>query len=226
VPAQSRVTTRVCPYTQSERCEKRKQQSVFNMTSDSPLPQTLIILSGLPGCGKTTLARLLVQELQFPILTVDDVVDAIPAHLTRHAERFWEDMVHILLHLVDSQLAWGHSVIVDSVFMGVDENQTQHTWSDRRRAYEIAQQRRVNSRPIYCHISDETVWRERLVQRARQFPDAPVATWTQVDVQRRFFQPWQPGQALFLDGLNGVEENFATAMAFITDPIIHLTGWE
>jgi predicted kinase len=196
------------------------------MENKSPLPQTLIILSGLPGCGKTTLARLLVQELQLPILTVDDVVDAIPTHMTGHSERFWEDMVHILLHLVDSQLVCGHSVIVDSVFMGVDESQTQHSWSDRRRAYEIAQQRGVNFRPIYCHISDETVWRERLAQRARQFPDAPVATWTQVDTQRRYFQPWQPGQALFLDGLNSVEENFTTAIEFIVNPLIRLTGWD
>jgi predicted kinase len=196
------------------------------MPANSRLPQTLIILSGLPGCGKTTLARLLVQDLHFPILTIDDVVDAIPAHLTRHAERFWEDMVHILLHLVDSQLAWGRSVIVDSVFMGVDENQTQHAWSDRLRAYEIAQRRGVTFRPIYLTISDEAVWRERLAQRARQFPDAPVATWSQVDTQQRYFQPWQPGQALFLDGLNSVEDNFAAAIAFITDPITHLTGWD
>jgi predicted kinase len=145
------------------------------MTNHLPLPQTLIILSGLPGCGKTTFARLLVQELHLPVLTIDDVVDAIPAHLTHHLEKFWEDMVHILLHLVDAQLAWGHSVIVDSVFMGVDETQTQHTWSDRRRAYETAQRRGVIFRPIYLTISDEVVWRERLAQRARQFPDAPVA---------------------------------------------------
>jgi predicted kinase len=192
-----------------------------------PLPQSLIILSGLPGCGKTTLARLLVRELRLPILTIDDVVDAIPEHLAMHnADYFWEDMVHILLHLVDAQLAWGHSVIVDSVFMGVDENQTQHRWSDRQRAYEIAQRRGVNFRPIYLYISDEAIWRERLAQRARQFPDAPVATWTQVDTQRRYFQPWHPGQALFLDGLNSVDDNFAAANKFITNPQIHLTGWE
>ncbi len=190
------------------------------------LRQSLIILSGLPGCGKTTLARLLVQELRLPILTIDDVVDAIPAHMTGHSERFWEDMVHILLHLVDAQLAWGHSVIVDSVFMGVDAQQTQHLWSDRRRAYEIAQQRGVNFRPIYLYISDEAVWRERLTQRARQFPGAPVATWTQVDEQRRYFQPWQPSQALFLDGLNSVADNFAAALDFISKPTVHLSGWE
>lgn len=180
--------------------------------------QTLIILSGLPSCGKTTLARLLVQELHLPILTIGDVADAIPAHMTGHSERFWENMVHILLHLVDAQLAWGHSVIVDSVFMGVDEQRTQHRWSDRQRAYEIAQRRRVNFRPIYLYISDETVWRERLTQRARQFPNAPVATWGQVDTQRRYFQPWQPGQALFLDSLNSMGVNFAAAMAFIANP--------
>ncbi|MCL4870436.1 MAG: hypothetical protein KJ063_15840, partial [Anaerolineae bacterium] len=95
-----------------------------------------------------------------------------------------------------------------------------------RRAYEIAQQRRVNFRPIYLYISDEAVWRERLAQRARQFPDAPVATWTQVDTQRRYFQPWQPGQALFLDGLNSVGDNFTAAMAFIANPTVRLTGWE
>ncbi len=58
------------------------------MTNNSPLPQTLIILSGLPGCGKTTLVRLLVQKLQLPIISIDDVVDAIPAHMTGRSERF------------------------------------------------------------------------------------------------------------------------------------------
>lgn len=51
-----------------------------------------------------------------------------------------------------------------------------------------------------------------------------LSVMSQVDTQRRYFQPWQPGQALFLDGLNSVEDNFAAAMAFISDPNIRLTG--
>lgn len=188
--------------------------------------QTLIILSGLPGCGKTTMAQLLVKELQIPILSIDDIVDAIPEHMAQHANRFWEDMVHILLNLAESQLAWGQSVMVDSVFMGVDENQTHHRWSDRQRAYEIAKRSQANFRPIYFYISDENVWQERLTRRAEEMEDPRVATWSQVNEQRQIFQSWQPGQALFIDSLNSVADNFAEIMNFIMTSDVNLTGWE
>ena len=187
--------------------------------------QTMIILSGLPGTGKTTIAQQLVQELQLPIFSIDDAVDAIPEHMAQHADLFWEDMVHILLHLAESQLAWGNSVIVDSVFMGVDENQTQHRWSDRQRAYEIAQHAEANFRPIYFYISDENVWRERVARRSAELQDPRVATWTQVTMQRQYFQPWQPGQALFIDSLNPINQNFNEIMKYILSPDVQLTGW-
>ncbi len=196
------------------------------MLDNSQLPQTLIILSGLPGCGKTTMAQRLVKALQIPILTIDDVVDAIPQHLSQHSPMFWQDMVSILLHLVDSQLAWGQSVLVDSVFMGVDENHTQHQWSDRQRAFEIAQRYQVNFRPVYLYVSDEDVWQQRLTQRAAEIKDERVATWTQVSMQRHHFQPWQPGQALFVDNLNSIEDNFSQIMSFIANPDVQLAGWE
>jgi predicted kinase len=191
----------------------------------SALPKTFIILSGLPGTGKTTMAQLLVNELQIPILSIDDVVDAIPEHMAQHTHLFWEDMVHILLHLAESQLAWGNSIIVDSVFMGVDENQTQHRWSDRHRAYEIAGRAQANFRPIYFYISDEDIWQERLARRAAELQDPRVATWSQVSMQRQYFQPWQPGQALFIDSLNSVTDNFTEIMKFIKASDINLSGW-
>lgn len=71
------------------------------------MKKTLVILSGLPGTGKTVLARLVAQRLRMPLLTIDDVVAAIPNHMARHADPFWEDMVHILLKLVEFQLEQG-----------------------------------------------------------------------------------------------------------------------
>ena len=78
----------------------------------------------------------------------------------------------------------------------------------------------------YLHISDEAVWRERLTRRAAKLQNDKVATWTQVDSQRKFFQPWQPGQALFVGSLNSVDDNFTQVIEFITNPNVQLTGWK
>jgi len=146
--------------------------------------------------------------------------------MSQRAERYWEEMVGILLQLVDAQLAWGHSVLVDSVFMGVDENHTHHSWSDRQRAYELARRHQVNFRPIYLFVSDENVWRDRLTRRAEESTDERVATWERVAIQRQYFQTWQPGQALFVDCLNSVEDNLTQILTFIKNPALNLTGWE
>lgn len=135
-------------------------------------------------------------------------------------------MVAILLRLVDAQLAWGHSVLVDSVFMGVDKNHTQHSWSDRQRAYELARRHQANFRPIYLYVSDENEWRDRLNRRAAESTDERVATWERVTEQRQYFQAWQPGQALFVDSLYSVEDNLVQILNFIRNPEPQLTGWE
>jgi adenylate kinase family enzyme len=38
------------------------------------MKQTLIIFSGLPGTGKSTLATLCREKLQIPLFAIDDVV--------------------------------------------------------------------------------------------------------------------------------------------------------
>jgi hypothetical protein len=60
-------------------------------------PLTLAIFSGLPGTGKTTLARLVAAHLHLPLVPLDDIVDIIPPHMGAHAQPFWEDMMHIVL---------------------------------------------------------------------------------------------------------------------------------
>lgn len=173
------------------------------------MKKTLIVFSGLPGTGKTTLAYLVAHKLRIPLLAIDDVVAAIPDHMSRHANPFWDDMISILLNMVEFQLEGGFSVVVDSVFMG----------DDRQLAKDIANRQGAQFRPIYTYISDEKVWQRRIRQRLEIVPEEirdKVATWESIQEQRKYFWAWKPESALFIDGIKTVEDNLTQVLEFIT----------
>lgn len=165
--------------------------------------QRLVIFSGLPGVGKSTLADQLARKLCWPLLKIDDVIGDVPEN---PGIEFWDSKVDILLDLVNTQLALGLDVIVDSVFMNMD----------RQHAQKLAQKYQVRFLPIYVFISDDKIWQERVTKRFSELNDKDVATWENIQHQREHFAPWQPGTALFINSLNSVEENFGHVLNFVT----------
>jgi predicted kinase len=164
----------------------------------------LILFSGLPGVGKSTLAKKLARELQLPLLCIDDVIGEIPENA---GVPFWDSRVAILLDVVKTQLELGLSVIVESVFMNMD----------RHHAQELARQYQYRFLPIYMFVSDENVWKERVTSRYNEMNDRDVATWDRIQHQRQRFREWESGSALFIDSLNSVDRNYESVLNFVMD---------
>ena len=175
--------------------------------------KTLVIFSGLPGTGKSTLANRLARELQVPLLSIDDVVGDVPENPT---VEFWDSKVAILLGLAERQLELSLSVIVDSVFMNMDRNHAQ----------QIARDHQASFRPIYTYVSDDKVWEERVTARYEQLNHKNVASWERIQYQRGHFRKWQPDTALFVDAVNPVEQNYADVLRFVTSENVEIKPLE
>lgn len=164
---------------------------------------TLVIFSGLPGAGKSTLANKLARELRWPLLSIDDVIGDMPENA---GIEFWDSSITILLDLIETQLKLGIDVIVDSVFMNMD----------RHHAQELARKHSARFLPVYVYVSDENVWKERVTNRSKELNNPDVATWERIQHQRKGFREWEPNTALFIDSLTPVDENFQRVLDFVT----------
>lgn len=167
------------------------------------MPSTLVIFSGLPGTGKSTLAGRLARKLHWPILKIDDVIGDVPKDA---GISFWDAKVEILLDLVNTQLELGLDVIVDSVFMNMD----------RHHAQELARKHQARFLPIYVFMSDDKLWQPRVTKRYNELDHKDVATWERIQHQREHFAEWEPQTALFVDSVNSLEQNFETVFEFVT----------
>lgn len=166
------------------------------------LMNKLIIFSGLPGVGKTTLAKRLARELRFPFICIDDVIGDVPENA---GIPFWDSRVAVLLDVVNTQLELGLSVIAESVFMNMD----------RHHAQELARKHNVGFLPIYVFLSDENVWKERVTSRFNELKHPEIATWERIQHQRQRFREWEPGTALFIDSLHTVDQNYERVLEFV-----------
>lgn len=168
------------------------------------LASVLVLFSGLPGCGKTTLARRAAQRFGIPLFAKD----RLQARLRQQglAPRATADGYHLILDLADEQLSLGVSAILDAVFPQA---------GFRQRARQIASQRQARLGVIYCHCSDLELWKRRFDDRAQYVPDWSPVGWEEVERIRPTFEPWSPDEALFVDAVNDIEGNFARVAGWI-----------
>jgi len=139
---------------------------------------TLIVISGLPGSGKSTVAKRLAGDLGCAVISVDTIERGLHEAGVDPEQPIGLAAYAVANRLADVQLGLGHTVIADAVNHHPDARQA---WLD------LAAAHGVDVRVIHVECSDEELHRQRLETRDHELRVVP---WERVVELREKWTPW------------------------------------
>jgi predicted kinase len=164
--------------------------------------RVLVIVSGLPGAGKSAVADALGRHLGAPVLSVDPIEAAI---WRCGIAPSWETGVaayEVAAVLAEQQLRLGLSAIVDAV-------SSLEVARDMFR--QVARRAGAVVRVIEVVCSDHELHRTRLGHRVRDIEGFPEPSWQEVLARRDEWEPWAD-EHLVLDSVAPLSETVARAL--------------
>jgi predicted kinase len=172
--------------------------------SPASLPAArLIVFSGVPGVGKSTLAESVGARLGIPVFATDWLLGALTPFGGRHLDDLMQIASELLTTLALRQLTLGQSAILDHPAEAV---------ADRERWQSLARRAAAEFIPVLCVCSDQALHRSRLEGRTRGIPGwHDAGSWPNVQRRLAAFPPWPEG-TLTVDTTNPHEDNLATVV--------------
>ncbi len=153
---------------------------------------TLILICGLPGAGKTTLAKKMEVERAAIRLNADDWIERLLTHPSDTAarDRLRDPVENLQLDLARSLLAHGVTVILDNGFWAKEE----------RDAYAmVAIELGARVELYYLTVEFEELWRRIELRNASMVSKTFVMTRSEVEVGWGLFQPPTLEEIAFYD---------------------------
>lgn len=166
----------------------------------------LIVMAGLPGAGKSSVAEVLARKLAVPVVAVDPIEAAMWRAGVSRGQPTGLAAYVVAEAVASGVLALGQTVIVDAV-NAVEAARGQ--WRS------LAVRHGVPVVFIEVVCSDPVVHRRRLEGRSRGIEGFAEPTWEAVERLREEFAPWAD-QRLVLDAVSDLSFNVATALGFLT----------
>ena len=167
--------------------------------------QQLIVLSGLPGSGKSTVADGLSRALSMPVFSVDPIEAAMWRSGLAKAQT-GVAAYDVAAALADEHLRLSHSVIIDAV------NPVE---APRVAWRSLAAKYRAGLKIIECVCADETVHRWRIEARVRNIEGMQEVTWARVLKRRAEFEAWTDPRLVLDTSAAAPEQLLASALNYL-----------
>ena len=170
------------------------------------LKPRLIVMAGLPGSGKSTVAYALSKRMKFPVFSVDPIHSAIlRAGVEDNFAAGYADYI-VAEKLAEENLNNGVSVIVDASNY---VEQSQMMWE------KLAQRCGVDLRVIECKLESRE-HRKRIEERVRNIPGMKKVTWQDVEKRIAEAHEWKVAK-LALDMGRDLDLNLRKAVRYVTE---------
>ena len=130
----------------------------------------LIIFGGLPGTGKSTLAKALAAKNAFTYVRVDEIENALSLH-SEPKRKVEAEGYHVAFAISLSNLRLGNTVVADSVNA---VRESREGWR------QVAERAGVKLLEVECVCSDATEHRRRVETRLTDVTGWTLPSWDEV----------------------------------------------
>ncbi|MFF2370186.1 AAA family ATPase [Agromyces sp. NPDC058110] len=170
----------------------------------------LVVMAGLPGAGKSTIAEIVGARLGATVVSVDPIESAILRAGIDADEPTGLAAYLVAEEIAEKELLSGRTVIVDAVNAG---EAARLQWRD------LAVRTEVRLRVVEVVCSDEELHRARLAKRERNLPHLEETTWRAVEQSLEGYAAWTgPSSALprvTIDSIESLGSNVDATLAFL-----------
>lgn len=167
----------------------------------------VVVFTGLPGTGKTTLSELLSRATGVPVFAADWLMGSLVPHgVLNDLEFETYSALHdgLMETLMVRQLRLGQSAITDCVV----DDATAERWAGIAAGYG------ARLRVVECVCSDTELHRSRVEGRVRGIPGWHEIDWAHVEHMRAELPPFTLDR-LVTDAVNPIEDNLALVEEYV-----------